>query len=327
MDKMNKTVLVTGGAGYIGSHTCKMLERNGYFPVTYDNLVYGHKEAVKWGPFEEGNILDSDRLREVFEKYEPVAVIHFAAFGYVGESVVDPGKYYTNNVAGTVNLLEMMRSVGCGNVVFSSTCATFGVPDALPLTEASPQRPINPYGWSKLMIEQILADYDTAYGIKHVALRYFNAAGADLDGEIGENHTPETHLIPLVLDAALGKRDKIVVYGNDYETSDGTAIRDYVHVMDLADAHVKSLELLAATGTSDQFNLGSETGTSVKEIIDITASVSDATVPFEYGPRRDGDPPLLVANAEKAKRILQWKPRFSDTSTIIQSAYGWHKRQ
>ncbi|MBM9512998.1 UDP-glucose 4-epimerase GalE [Desulfogranum marinum] len=324
---MNNSILVTGGAGYIGSHTCKVLKGNGYLPVTYDNLVYGHKEAVKWGPFEEGDILDSDRLREVFEQYKPSAVIHFAAFGYVGESVVDPGKYYTNNVAGTVNLLELMRSVGCEKIVFSSTCATFGIPDALPLTEASPQRPINPYGWSKLMIEQILADYDTAYGLKHVALRYFNAAGADLDGETGENHTPETHLIPLVLEAALGKREKIVVYGNDYQTSDGTAIRDYVHVMDLADAHVKSLELLAATGTSDQFNLGSETGTSVKEIIDITASVSDTRVPFEYGPRRDGDPPLLVANAEKAKRILLWKPRFSETSTIIQSAYDWHKRQ
>ena len=322
-----KTILVTGGAGYIGSHTCKVLKRNGYLPVTYDNLVYGHKEAVKWGPFEEGDILDSDRLREVFDKYEPIAVIHFAAFGYVGESVVDPGKYYTNNVAGTLNLLEGMRDVGCEKIVFSSTCATFGIPGALPLTEASPQRPINPYGWSKLMIEQILADYDTAYGLKHVALRYFNAAGADLDGEVGENHTPETHLIPLVLEAALGKREKIVVYGNDYETPDGTAIRDYVHVMDLADAHVNSLELLATTGASDQFNLGSETGTSVKEIIDITASVSDRRVPFEYGPRREGDPPLLVANAEKAKRTLKWEPQFSDTETIIQSAYAWHKRQ
>ena len=322
-----KRILVTGGAGYIGSHTCKVLKHNGYLPVTYDNLIYGHKEAVKWGPFEKGDILDSDRLREVFEKYEPFAVIHFAAFGYVGESVVDPGKYYTNNVAGTVNLLEVMRSIGCEKIVFSSTCATFGVPGALPLTEASPQRPINPYGRSKLMIEQILADYDAAYGLKHVALRYFNAAGADLDGELGENHTPETHLIPIVLEAGLGKRDKIVVYGNDYDTSDGTAIRDYVHVMDLADAHVKSLELLAATGASDKFNLGSETGTSVKEIIDISASVCGTPVPFEYGPRREGDPPLLVANAEKARRTLKWEPQFSDTLTIIQSAYGWHKRQ
>ena len=323
---MNKTVLVTGGAGYIGSHTCKMLNHHGYIPVTYDNLIYGHKEAVKWGPFEEGDILDTNRLLQVFQQYRPGAVVHFAAFGYVGESVVDPGKYYTNNVSGTINLLEAMRKTGCGNIVFSSTCATFGVPDTLPITEATPQKPINPYGWSKLMIEQILADYDNAYGIKHVALRYFNAAGADPDGEIGEDHTPETHLIPLVLDAALGKREKIVIYGDDYPTADGTAVRDYIHVMDLADAHVRSLGMLQETGASDQFNLGSETGTSVKEIVDITESVCGLIVPCEYGPRREGDPPVLVANAEKAKRVLGWEPHYSDTTTIIKTAYEWHSR-
>ena len=323
---MTKTVLVTGGAGYIGSHTCKMLSQCGYIPVVYDNLIYGHKEAVKWGPFEEGDILDTDRLTQVFRQYNPDAVVHFAAFGYVGESVVDPGKYYTNNVTGTINLLEVMRKVGCEKIVFSSTCATFGVPESLPITEATAQNPINPYGWSKLMIEQILADYDTAYGIKHVALRYFNAAGADSDGETGEDHTPETHLIPIVLDAASGKREKIVVYGEDYPTADGTAVRDYIHVMDLADAHVRSLEMLQETGVSDQFNLGSETGTSVKEIIDITESVCALNVPYEYGPRRDGDPPVLVANAAKAKRVLGWEPRYSDTTTIIKTAFEWHSR-
>lgn len=324
---MSKTVLVTGGAGYIGSHTCKVLKQNGYLPVTYDNLIYGHKEAVQWGPFEEGDILDAPRLKEVFAKYSPVAVIHFAAFGYVGESVQDPGKYYTNNVSGTVNLLEAMRRAECEKVVFSSTCATFGVPETLPITEKSPQQPINPYGRSKLMIEQILADYDHAYGMKHVALRYFNAAGADPDGEIGEDHTPETHLIPIVLEAALGKRDKLVVYGDDYPTSDGTAIRDYVHVMDLADAHVRSLALLEATGNSDQFNLGSETGTSVKEIIDSTEAACGVKVPFAYGERRVGDPPVLVANAAKAKRELQWSPQYSDVDTIIKTAYQWHARE
>nr|WP_035245052.1 UDP-glucose 4-epimerase GalE [Desulfogranum mediterraneum] len=322
----NKVVLISGGAGYIGSHTCKVLKNNGYLPVTYDNLIYGHKEAVKWGPFEEGDILDFDRLKGVFDRYNPIAVIHFAAFGYVGESVVDPGKYYTNNVTGTVNLLEVMRSVDCKNIVFSSTCATFGVPETLPLTEASAQQPINPYGWSKLMIEQVLADYDRAYGLKHVALRYFNAAGADPAGETGEDHFPETHLIPLVLEAALGKRKQIVIYGDDYPTPDGTAIRDYVHVMDLADAHVRALAMLEAGGASDQFNLGSETGTSVREIVDIAAAVCGREIPSVYGDRRDGDPPVLVADAAKARELLQWEPRFSDARTIIQTAYDWHTR-
>ncbi len=320
-----KKVLVTGGAGYIGSHTCKLLKENGYLPVTYDNLIYGHKEAVKWGPFEHGDILDSDRLEGVFRKYQPEAVLHFAAFAYVGESVKDPGKYYVNNVSGTINLLEAMRRAPCENIIFSSTCATFGEPDTIPITENTKQVPINPYGTSKFMIEQILRDYDSAYQVKHVALRYFNAAGADLDGLIGENHSPETHLIPLVLDAALGRRKDIVIFGNDYDTFDGTAIRDYIHVNDLADAHVKALQFLESDNKSAQFNLGSEKGTSVKEIVDVVKAACHIEVPFRYGQRRDGDPPALVADSEKAKKILGWNPEYSDIQTIIESAFNWHK--
>ena len=227
-------ILVTGGAGYIGSHTCKTLKKYGYIPVSYDNLIYGHEDAVKWGPFERGDIADRKQLAETFQRYAPAAVVHFAAFAYVGESINDPGKYYVNNVAGTISLLETMRQFGCNYIIFSSTCATYGEPETLPITESTCQNPINPYGRSKLMIEQILKDYDSAYGTKHVALRYFNAAGADPDGEIGEDHTPETHLIPLVIDAALGRRKNVEIFGTDYDTPDGTAIRDYIHVTDLA---------------------------------------------------------------------------------------------
>lgn len=320
------SVLVTGGAGYIGSHTCKMLALHGYTPISYDNLIYGHEAAVKWGPFERGDILDSSRLSEVFKKYKPEAVIHFAAFAYVGESVEKPGKYYVNNVSGTINLLEAMRRHDCNKIIFSSTCATFGVPELLPIMERAVQCPINPYGRSKLMIEQILEDYDQAYDIKHVALRYFNAAGADLEGEIGEDHTPETHLIPLVIDTALGKREKIEVYGTDYATSDGTAVRDYIHVTDLADAHVKALELLERKNESDQFNLGTGAGTSVQEVIDMVNKVSEMKIPVVYGPRRAGDPPALVAGASKAKEVLAWIPQYSDLKTIISTAFKWHSR-
>ncbi len=319
-------ILVTGGAGYIGSHTCKALAAYGYTPVSYDSLVYGHKAAVKWGPFERGDLADRKRLSETFHRYEPIAVIHFAAFAYVGESIDNPGKYYVNNVSGTLNLLETMREFTCHKIIFSSTCATFGEPEKLPITESTCQDPINPYGRSKLMIEQILKDYDTAYGIKHVALRYFNAAGADPDGEIGEDHTPETHLVPLAIHAALGRRKNIEIFGTDYDTPDGTAIRDYIHVTDLADAHVKSLKILQKHDHSDQFNLGTGIGTSVQEIVDMVARVSRKKIAVKYGQRRPGDPPALVADAARALKKLHWVPGYSDLETIVRTAWSWHVR-
>jgi UDP-arabinose 4-epimerase len=319
-------ILVTGGAGYIGSCTCKMLAAHHYRPVTYDNLVYGHRQAVQWGPLEEGDLLDSDRLDKVFKTHKPLAVMHFAAFAYVGESVVDPGKYYRNNVCGTINLLDAMRRNGCEKIVFSSTCASFGIPDFLPITETACQKPINPYGRSKLMIERILQDYETAYGIRHVILRYFNAAGADLEGKTGEKHIPETHLIPLVIDAAQGRRQNVEVFGTDYDTPDGTAIRDYIHVVDLADAHVRSLNLLDSTGKSDHFNLGTGVGISVRQIISCVENVSGNHVPVLLRPRRLGDPPELVADSSKAQTVLSWQPEYSNLVTIISSALAWHMR-
>jgi UDP-glucose-4-epimerase GalE len=319
------TILVTGGAGYIGSHTCKVLKSKGYTPVTFDNLVYGHEYAVKWGPFEKGDILSEEQLSKVFEEYRPAAVIHFAAFAYVGESVTEPGKYYKNNVAGTINLLEVMRTFDCSKIVFSSTCATYGIPESVPISEVGAQNPVNPYGRSKLMIEHMLSDYDSAYGMKHVALRYFNAAGADPDGEIGEDHTPETHLIPLAIEAALGRREHLEVYGTDYNTSDGTAIRDYIHVTDLADAHLKALDMLQRENRSDQINLGTGSGTSVQDIIEGVGKCCKG-VPVVYGPRRTGDPPLLIADAAKARDVLDWVPQHSELSTIVDTAVLWHQR-
>ena len=319
-----KNILVTGGAGYIGSHTCKLLAQRGYLPITYDNLVYGHTRAVQWGPFIQGDIRDTEALAKVFAEYQPEAVIHFAAFAYVGESVEHPEKYYQNNVAGTLSLLEVMRGFGCDRFIFSSTCATYGNPQELPLTEEHHQQPINSYGRSKLMIEQILADYSAAYGLSSIALRYFNAAGADLEGDIGEDHEPETHLIPLTILAALGKRSAIEVYGTDYDTPDGTAIRDYIHVADLADAHVRALELLQKEKKSRAFNLGTGIGTSVQSIIRTVEELSERKVPVTYGPRRPGDPPTLIASADKAAEFLGWQPRHSDIETIIRSALAWH---
>lgn len=323
---MEKKILVTGGAGYIGSHTCKLLRQAGLVPVTYDNLVYGHRDAVGWGPFIKGDLFDTHLLQEAFTLHRPAAVIHFAAFAYVGESVGDPGKYYRNNVAGTINLLETMRRNRCSRIIFSSTCATFGIPENLPIGEESPQLPVNPYGRSKLMIEQILADYDRAYGLKHIVLRYFNAAGADPAGELGERHEPETHLIPLVIFAALGKRQAIEIFGTDYQTPDGTAIRDYIHVTDLADAHIKALQLLSAGEASSCFNLGSGTGTSVQEIINAVSRISGKKVPVKIGPRRQGDPPVLVAGCRKATEKLQWQPEFSDIDSILETAWDFHSK-
>lgn len=323
---MLKTILVTGGAGYIGSHTCKVLHKRGYTPIVLDNLVYGHRSFVKWGPLVEGDINDPVVLDSIFQQYSPEAVIHFAAYAYVGESVIHPAKYYQNNISGTLTLLESMRKYGCSRIVFSSTCATYGIPESLPLTEEHPQAPINPYGRSKLMVETILRDYDHAYGLKSVSLRYFNAAGADPENEIGEDHTPETHLIPLTIYSVLGKREKIDIYGTDYPTSDRTAIRDYIHVCDLAEAHVASLEYLKEK-CSNVFNLGTGRGTSVKDVITAVEQVSGKPVPVNYSGRRVGDPPVLVASSEKAEKILQWNPAYPDVNQIVGSAWNWHVKR
>ena len=317
---------MTGGAGYIGSHACKALAEAGYTPVAYDNLVYGHEWAVKWGPFEKGDILDRERLNEVIEQYQPEAVMHFAAYAYVGESVDNPGKYYKNNVAGTLSLLEAMRDSHIDKFIFSSTCATNGEPNKIPNPEHHQQAPINPYGRSKLMIEQMLKDFDVAHGLKSVSLRYFNAAGADPDAEAGEDHDPETHLIPLVLDAAMGKRPNITVFGDDYDTPDGTCIRDYIHVTDLADAHVKALQYLQGDGVSRVYNLGNGAGFSVLEIIDTARKVTGKDVPVVIGKRRAGDPPRLIGDSKTICHDLGWQPAYADIETIIQTAWDWHIR-
>jgi UDP-arabinose 4-epimerase len=327
MVNTGKPILVTGGAGYIGSHACKALARAGYTPIAFDNLVYGHRWSVQWGPLEEGDILDRGRLEEVLKKYKPSAVMHFAAYAYVGESVENPGKYYRNNVAGTVNLLEALRDNDIKKLIFSSTCATYGVPERNPIPEDHPQDPINPYGASKLMIERVLRDFDAAHGLRSISLRYFNAAGADPDAEIGEDHDPETHLIPLVLDAAAGIRPHITVFGDDYDTPDGTCIRDYIHVADLADAHLLALKSLENGAASTAFNLGNGQGFSVNQVISTARRVTDREIPVKTGARRAGDPPQLVGDASRAIAILGWKPRFAALEDIVQSAWKWHQRE
>lgn len=317
-------ILICGGAGYIGSHANKMLSRMGYETVVFDNLVYGHREVVKWGSFVEGDLKNPVEIEAVFERIPIDAVMHFAAYAYVGESVVDPEKYYFNNVACTLNLLHAMRKHGCDKIIFSSTCATYGEPEKVPITEEIPQKPINPYGASKLMVERILADYGAAYGLRSVALRYFNAAGADPEGEIGEDHNPETHLIPLVLDAASGKRPDIKVFGTDYPTRDGSCIRDYIHVEDLASAHVLALKYLQAGGASERFNLGNEHGTSVLEVIEAVRKVTGKDFAVTLTDRRPGDPAVLVGSSEKAKKVLGWSPRYAEIEMIVEHAWGWH---
>lgn len=319
------TVLVTGGAGYIGSHACKALAQAGYSPVACDNLVYGHRWAVRWGPLEEGDIADRSWLDALLERYRPAAVMHFAAYAYVGESVQDPGKYYRNNVAGTLTLLEAMRDHAVRHLVFSSTCATYGIPQHVPIGEETPQVPINPYGASKLMIERMLADFEVAHGLRSICLRYFNAAGADPDGEIGEEHDPETHLIPLAIRAAQLGDAALAIFGTDYATPDGSAVRDYVHVTDLAEAHVLALAELLAGRASAVLNLGTGRGHSVREVVSAVETVGSRQVPVREASRRAGDPPVLVADPKRAMERLTWQPTYSDLATIIETAWRWHQ--
>lgn len=320
-----RNVLVTGGAGYIGSHACKALAAAGYRPIAFDNLVYGHREAVKWGPFEAGDITDADALGAAIKTHAIDAVMHFAAYAYVGESVADPGKYYRNNVIGTLAILEAMRDAGVKTLIFSSSCATYGIPDGVPIREDMSQRPISPYGESKLMSERMIADFGRAHGLSWAALRYFNAAGADPDGETGEDHDPETHLIPLALDAAAGKRE-LTLFGDDYPTADGTCIRDYIHVTDLAEAHVAALGALLDGAESTALNLGTGEGVSNREVVDTVERVTGRPVPHSIGPRRPGDPPALVADPRLALEKLGWKARMSDIETIVATAWRWHQR-
>ena len=319
-------LLVTGGAGYVGAHACKALAARGYRPIVFDNLVYGHEAAVKWGPLEVGDIADRARLDAVIAEHQPQAVMHFAAFTYVGESVADPGKYYRNNVAGTLSLLEAMRDHRIGRLVFSSTAATYGMPDAVPIPETAPKAPINPYGQSKWTAEQMIADFAAAHGLRSAALRYFNAAGADPDGEIGECHDPESHLIPLAMQAVTGDGPPLTLFGDDYPTPDGTCIRDYIHVADLADAHVRALERLDRRDGADAFNLGTGSGASVRQVLDAIERVAGKPVPHSIGPRRAGDPAELVSDPAKANRELGWIPAMSDLDTIVATAWGWHRR-
>lgn len=318
-------ILVTGGAGYIGSHACKALKAVGHLPVTYDNLCTGWEEAVKFGPFERGDLNDRARLDQVFATYQPTAVMHFAALSQVGESIHQPGLYWRNNVAGSLTLLDAAAAAGCLNLVFSSTCATYGDQDNVVLDETCAQNPINPYGASKRAIEDMLRDFETAHGLRHVIFRYFNVAGADPEAEVGEFHQPETHLVPLVLDAVAGKRAALTINGSDYDTPDGTCIRDYVHVMDLVEAHVLGLNWLENGHGSRVFNLGTGVGFSVREVIDQASSVTGRKVPVIEGPRRAGDCTKLVSGSTRAQAELGWKPARSDMRAMIADAMRWQQ--
>lgn len=327
---MRKKILVAGGAGYIGSHACKNLFQNGYEPVVLDNLVYGHPWALKWGKFYQGNIADKNLVEKIVSENNIESVIHFAAYAYVGESVSYPQKYYENNLENGIRFLDQLVKSGVKNLVFSSTCATYGIPSVTPITEETPQNPINPYGKTKHMFEQILGDYRTAYGLNAIALRYFNAAGADNELEIGEDHQPETHLIPLAIRAAYDPDFQLTVYGTDYPTKDGTCIRDYIHVSDLADAHrlaIQKLERQTAAGYFDFFNLGTGNGFSVKEIITAIEEVSNKKVKIQYGARRPGDPPILVASNSKARSELGWQDKHSALQNIIHTACQWYLKK
>jgi len=318
-----KNILVAGGAGYIGSHTCLDLFGKGFSPIVYDNLSNGHAEFVKWGPLEIGDIRDRKRIDEVLAKYRPEAIIHFAAAIEVADSVRNPSDYYDNNVAGTITLLRAAQAAGIDKIVFSSTCATYGIPSSIPINETHVQAPINPYGRSKLIVEQILQDLDRYQAFRCFILRYFNAAGADPEGRIGEWHSPETHAIPIAMDAALGRRTHFQVLGTDYDTRDGSCVRDFVHVLDLADAHTRALEHLLNEGTSHALNLGTGHGTTVKELLETVRSVAGRDFEVVHGPRREGDSPALVADNTLAKRMIGWSPRH-DLKSIIDTAWNWH---
>lgn len=317
-------VLVTGGAGYIGAQTAKALAGAGHQVVVLDNLATGHREAVKWGPFIEGDLGNKELLEKIFREQRIEAVLHFAASLLVGESVTDPQKYFWNNVVGTLVLLDMMKAGGVKHIVFSSSAAVYGSPEKIPIPEDHPKAPVSPYGDSKLCMERAIRWYGVAYGFCGVSLRYFNAAGADLDGELGEEHDLESHLIPLVVKSALGQRPEVQIFGTDYPTPDGTAIRDYIHVVDLADAHVRALEYLAAGGETTELNLGTGEGHSVREVVAGVGKLCDGRVPAKDAARRAGDPPVLVADPTKARELLDWQPKYSDLDTIIQSAWKWH---
>lgn len=317
-------ILIVGGAGYIGSHMAKYINTQGMTPVVLDNLSLGHKEAVKWGMLYEGNLDDRELLREIFTKHKIQAVMHFAAFCYVGESVTAPLKYYKNNVAATLGLLEIMLEQGVDKLIFSSSCATYGEPESLPIRENNPQNPINPYGRTKLIMENILDDFDTAYSLKSVCLRYFNAAGADPEGELGEDHNPETHLIPLVLQAALNDDVDLTVYGNDYPTADGTCVRDYIHVSDLAQAHFLALQYLLDGGKSKKYNLGNGSGYSILDVIQTAMQVTNRKIPYTFALRRPGDPAELVGDACKVTKELGWNPQFDSLESILETAWNWH---
>ena len=319
-------ILVTGGAGYIGSHTAKALSTAGYAPVVLDNLSSGHRSAVKWGPLVEGDIGDEALVKSTIERYRICAVIHFAANAYVGESMKSPRKYFHNNVVNSLKLLSAIIDCGVDRVVFSSSCATYGIPRVLPIREHYRQRPVNPYGESKRFIERALGWYAQAHGLRSVCLRYFNAAGADPDGDIGECHDPETHLIPLAIAAALGGHP-LMILGDDYPTADGTAVRDYIHVCDLADAHVRALDYLIRNSGSTALNLGTGHGYSVREVQDTVTRISGKTVPSQVHSRRPGDPAILVANADKALRLLGWTAQYTDLAEIIETAWRWHRSQ
>jgi UDP-arabinose 4-epimerase len=323
---LSPVILVTGGAGYIGSHAAKALANRGYIPVTYDSLVNGHRWAVRWGPFLEGDIGDKAMLLETMHRYEPIAVIHFAAFAYVGESMKRPVLYFDNNVTKSLTLLDAVAAAGVRHVVFSSSCATYGTPTQMPIREDTPQNPVNPYGETKLIIERALRWYGAAYDMSWAALRYFNAAGADPSGELGEVHTPETHLIPLVLDSTMGGK-AVDVYGDDYPTPDGTCVRDFIHVSDLAEAHVRALDYLLEGGKSITLNLGTGEGSSVGQVISMVEQVTGRRVSYRAAPRRAGDPAVLVADPSLARKVLAWHPTHSGLESIIRSAWKWHSQE
>lgn len=320
-------VLVTGGAGYIGSHAAYALARAGHVPIVFDNFLYGHRDFVRWGPLVEGDVRDATALERAFAAHRCDAVMHFAALAYVGESVADPGRYYDVNVGGTRTLLDAMVRARVPAIVFSSTCATYGVPGTVPIVEEAPLAPINPYGMSKLVCERMMDDFEIAYGLRSTRLRYFNAAGCERDAAIGEDHSPETHLIPLVLDAAIGRRESISVFGTDYPTADGSPIRDYIHVSDLAAAHVAALDRLLAGGASCALNLGTGRGASVREVIEVARRVTGRRIRSVDAPRRPGDPPELVADATAARRTLGWVPRHSSLEAIVADAWRWHRHR